>query len=130
MREVIKIKETCLYIHDLEAAKAFYHEKIGFDIIHYLPDRHIFFRVGASVLLCFNPEDSKTKTSPPPHFAQGPQHFAFEVAKEDYLSCKEKIISLGIDIEDEVIWKSGQESFYFKDPAGNVLEIVPKGIWD
>jgi catechol-2,3-dioxygenase len=34
-------------------------------------------------------------------------------------------------ITDTVIWKSGTESFYFEDPAGNVLEVVPdKGIWD
>jgi len=130
MKEVIKIKETCLYIDDLEEARTFYHEKLGFELIHYLPERHIFFRVGSSVLLCFNPEDSKTKKSPPPHYGGGAQHFAFEVSPEDYLLCKEKIKKAGITITDEVIWKSGQESFYFNDPAENVLEIVPVGIWD
>ncbi|MTI20810.1 glyoxalase [Fulvivirga sp. RKSG066] len=129
MKEIKRIKETCLYIHDLEAAKDFYNGKMGFDIIHYLADKHLFLRVGSSVLLCFNPEDSKTKTSPPAHFGGGNQHFAFEVTREDYLQTKEKVKNLGIEVTEEVIWKSGQESFYFSDPENNVLEIVPEGIW-
>lgn len=130
MEEIIKIKETCLYINDLEGAKAFYHDKLGLEIIHYLPERHIFFRAGSSVLLCFNPEDSKEKQSPPPHFAHGNQHYAFEVSKEDYLKTKKKFEKLGIVITEEVTWKNGQKSFYFNDHEENVLEIVPEGIWD
>lgn len=130
MKEIIKIKETCLYIHDLEAAKSFYSEKLGFEIIHFQPQKHIFFRAGSSVLLCFNPDDSKQKTTPPPHFAEGNQHFAFEVEQADYEKCKARIESLKIPIIDKLVWKSGQESFYFNDPEGNVLEIVPVGVWD
>lgn len=130
MKEILKIKETCLYIHDLEAAKLFYNEKLGLEIIHYQPEKHIFFRAGQSVLLCFNPDDSKLKVSPPPHFAEGNQHFAFEVKQSDYEKCKVKIESLNIPIIDKLVWKSGQESFYFNDPEGNVLEIVPVGVWD
>ncbi len=130
MKEILKIKETCLYINDLEKAVDFYHNLLGLEVIHYLKDHHAFFRAGSSVLLCFNPESSKNKTSPPPHFANGNQHFAFEVAQEDYKSCKMKIQSLGIEVIDKLTWNSGQESFYFNDPEDNVLEIVPIGIWD
>ncbi|TRX58375.1 glyoxalase [Fulvivirga sp. M361] len=130
MKEVIKIKETCLYIHDLEGARIFYHEKLGFEVISYIAERHIFFRVGASVLLCFNPKDSKNKVSPPPHYAEGNQHYAFEVTQLDYESCKEQIKEKGIEIIDSLIWKSGQESFYFKDHENNILEIVPLGVWE
>jgi hypothetical protein len=56
---------------------------------------------------------------------------AFEVSKSEYEQAKNEIRSKGIRITDEVVWKSGEESFYFEDPVGNVLEIVPdKGIWD
>jgi catechol 2,3-dioxygenase-like lactoylglutathione lyase family enzyme len=127
----LKIKETCLYVSDLERAKKFYSETLELPLISYLPGKHIFFRVGNSVLLIFNPEDSKKKTSPPSHFGGGHQHFAFEVKAADYERAKEEIKSKGIKIIDEVIWKSGNESFYFNDPEGNVLEIVPDaGIWD
>ena len=130
MKEFLKIKETCLYIHDLEKAKEFYHGKLGLDVIHYAEGRHIFFRAGASVLLCFNPDDSRHKLSPPAHFAEGNQHYAFEVSRDDYEHCKEKIEKLGIPIIDKLVWNSGQESFYFNDPENNVLEIVPEGVWD
>ena len=127
----IKIKETCLYVEDLEQIKQFYHVDLGLPIIHYEPGKHLFFPLGSSVLLCFNPNDSKTKVTPPAHFGGGKQHVALEVEKSDYVKTKEEIKSKGISIIDEVIWKSGQESFYFEDPAGNILEIVPdEGIWD
>ena len=127
----LRIKETCLYVTDLEKARMFYEKLLGLTVINYLPSKHLFLRAGDSVLLLFNPEDSKRKSSPPPHFAVGPQHFAFEVADEDYDDALDKIRSAGVEIIDEVDWKSGKKSFYFNDPAGNVLEVVPdKGVWD
>lgn len=57
----LKIKETCLYIRDLERAKKFYHETLELPLISYVEGKHIFFRAGDSVLLCFNPDDSKNK---------------------------------------------------------------------
>ena len=124
------IKETCIYSENLESLKKFYHGQLGLEIIDYSPGRHIFFRVGYSVLLAFNPEDSKLKKSPPAHFGHGPAHYAFEVDPLEYLEWKNKIKDLGIEIIDELIWKNGMESFYFKDPDGHILEIVPAGVWD
>lgn len=124
------IKETCIYIRDTSLAREFYNEKLGFPIIHDLPGKHIFFRVGGSVLLCFNPEDSKSKKSPPAHYTYGPQHFAFEVEKDQYEDSKKMVEGKGIEITHEITWPSGLKSFYFEDPAGNVLEIVPKGVWE
>jgi catechol-2,3-dioxygenase len=126
-----KIKETCIYISDLERAKAFYHGVLELSIIHYVKGKHLFLRAGHSVLLLFNPEDSRKNKKSPPHFGGGNQHFAFEVPLSDYEKTKEEIKSKGIKITNEVIWTSGKESFYFEDPEGNVLEIIPdEGIWD
>lgn len=127
---LLGIKETCLYCHDLEQAKYFYGSVLELPLIHYQPGKHIFFRVGRSVLLIFNPSDSKTKSSPPAHYAEGNQHFAFEVTEAEYEQHKKRIESKGIAIIDRLIWKNGAESFYFNDPEGNVLEIVPEGIWE
>ncbi len=126
----LKIKETCLYCQNLERAKAFYEEVLELPLISYVKDKHVFFQAGTSVLLIFNPEDSKYKISPPPHYGAGKQHFAFEVALTEYTKAKEWIISKGIVITEEVTWAAGGKSFYFEDPEGNVLEIVPDtGIW-
>lgn len=130
MKGITGIKETCLYIHDLKGARHFYHTILGFPVIHYEPEKHCFFRVGHSVLLCFNPGDSKEKESPPPHFAEGNQHVAFEVPAEKYVSTKKEFEEKGVDLIDEIKWNSGQYSFYFRDPENNILEIVPEGVWD
>lgn len=129
--EFQKIKETCLYVSDLEKCRNFYEKTLGLKVIAYVEDKHLFLRVGASVLLLFNPDDSRTKTSPPAHYGGGKQHFAFEVKGDDYDKWKKKIADEGIPITDEITWRSGRKSFYFNDPEGNVLEILPEnGIWD
>jgi hypothetical protein len=60
-------------------------------LIHYLPGKHCFFRAGNSVLLLFNPDDSKEKVSPPAHYGGGKQHFAFEVYSKDIRMQKKKL---------------------------------------
>lgn len=129
--EFLRIKETCLYVCDLVGARHFYHEILGLPVISYVDGKHLFLRAGQSVLLLFNPEDSRQKNSPPPHFGGGKQHFAFEVSGKTYEESKKEIVEKGISIIDEVTWKSGRRSFYFNDPEQNVLEILPdEGVWD
>jgi catechol 2,3-dioxygenase-like lactoylglutathione lyase family enzyme len=126
-----QIKETCVYVKDLESIYDFYCRTLELKEITYLQGKHLFVRAGRSVLLFFNPDDSSKKKSPPAHYGGGKQHFAFEVDDKDYESTKNLITEKGILITEEVTWKSGKKSFYFEDPAGNVLEVVPEnGIWD
>ncbi|GGF26862.1 VOC family protein [Echinicola rosea] len=125
-----QIKETCLYIPDLDQAQEFYHDKLGMPVISKEEGRHIFFRCGTSVLLCFIPTATKNEKVLPPHFASGKQHIAFEVAASAYPKHKAELIKKGIVITHEQEWKEGLESAYFEDPFGHVLEIVPKGIWE
>lgn len=125
-----KIKETCLYISDLNIAQNFYQGKLGLPVISKVDHRHIFFRVGKSVLLCFLPEATKQEQELPPHFAYGRQHIAFETSVAEYQAWKEKLRQEGIAITHEQSWKNKLESIYFEDPDGHVLEIIPEGIWD
>ncbi|MEL7148577.1 MAG: VOC family protein [Bacteroidota bacterium] len=130
MKQIKKIKETCLYIADIERTVDFYHHKMGFELISEKANRHAFFRIGSDVLLCFLPEVTKYDQQLPPHFAHGDQHLAFEVARADYENTKAKFADLGIPIIHEEKWRENVYSFYFKDPDGNVLEIVTEGLWD
>lgn len=126
-----QIKETCVYVRDLGSIYNFYCQTLELEEIIYLEGKHLFLRAGNSVLLFFNPDESSIKKSPPPHYGGGKQHFAFEVDDDDYERTKRLIHEKGIQITEEVTWKSGKKSFYFEDPAGNVLEVVPaQGIWD
>lgn len=125
-----RIKETCLYVNDLDKAVAFYGELLEMPVISKARRRHAFFRCGDTVLLCFLPEATRKEMHLPPHYAHGKQHIAFEVKQEDYLHTRELIIGKGIKITHEQEWGSARKSFYFEDPFGHVLEIVPDGIWE
>lgn len=81
-------------------------------------------------MLCFLPEVTKHDNNLPPHYAYGKQHIAFEVAHRDYSEIKKKLSKKGISITHQQEWKKDISSFYFEDPFGNVLEIVPTGMWD
>lgn len=128
--KISSIKETCIYVDDLSKAKTFYHDVLKLDLISFVPERHLFFKVGDNMLLCFDPETTKKEVHLPPHFAYGNQHIAFEVLKEEYYDWKEKLQFCQIGIIYEHHWRKDLYSFYFKDPAGNILEIVMPGIWD
>ena len=127
--EFNQIKETCLYVKDLNATEEFYVEKLGLECFAKAPRRHVFFRAGTSVLLCFNSDATKVETMVPQHFAKGKQHLAFEVPIDEYDKRKEEIRSVGITITHEHTWPGGFKSFYFDDPDGHVLEVVPEGMW-
>ncbi len=125
------IKETCLYVSDLEETERFYVSILGFKLISKIRGRHVFFRVDDQVLLCFNPETTRNEMQLPPHYANGPQHVAFSVDPDEYDTSKEEILSKGVEITHEQNWGSEAiRSFYFEDPDGNVLEIVTEGLWD
>ncbi|TXK45922.1 glyoxalase [Pontibacter qinzhouensis] len=128
--DILKIKETCLYVTDLERTKAFYSQQLGFAVIGEVTGRHVFFRAGASVLLCFIAAASEQAGTLPPHFGEGQLHLAFEVEKEQYEPWKQKIISQGIALEQEYDWGNGYLSFYFRDPDQHLLEVVMSGMWE
>jgi catechol 2,3-dioxygenase-like lactoylglutathione lyase family enzyme len=125
-----QIKETSLYVHDLELARWFYEKKMGLKLINEQEGSHMFFKAGSSVLLCFIPEVSQKKQTQPSHYGGGKQHIAFEVVPEDYYKWQEKLKAENVEIIYEESWPNGRKSFYFNDPEGNVLEIVPEGLWD
>ncbi len=125
-----QVKETCIYVKDLEQTQTFYEQVLDLPLIAKKPGRHVFFRAGTSVLLCFIPAASTRETELPPHFAKGPSHLAFEVEVPQYEDWKQKVALAGIDIIHEQSWGDGFLSFYFHDPDGHLLEIVQQGMWD
>jgi catechol 2,3-dioxygenase-like lactoylglutathione lyase family enzyme len=91
--------------------------------------RHVFFRAGSSVLLCFIADATRKEQQLPSHGAAGEQHFALEVEARFYESCKKEIESKGIIIEHEQTWKHNLRSFYFRDPDRHLVEIIEAGAW-
>ncbi len=128
--KIARIKETCLYVTDLERTKEFYTETIGLPLLSFVNGRHVFFRAGESVLLCFVAAVTEKEKELPPHGARGFIHFAFEVEKEEYDNALQNIKTIGVSILHEHTWKAGLRSFYFHDPDGNLLEVIEEGLWE
>ena len=128
--QIVRIKETCLYVQNLQTTSYFYHHIIGLPVISFIADRHVFFRAGESVLLCFIATTTEQEKELPPHGAYGTIHFAFEVEQSEYDTAVEEIKRNGIVILHEHIWKNKRRSFYFHDPDKHLVEIIEAGIWE
>lgn len=128
--KITRIKETCIYVSDLTQTKEFYEGKLGLEVISLVPGRHVFFRAGKSVLLCFIAAQTEKEKELPPHGANGSVHFAFEVATKDYATTLQELRNTGIEILHEHRWKANLRSFYFHDPDKNLVEVIEEGLWD
>ena len=124
-----QIKETSLYVEDLNRTEAFYSGKLQLEVIAKSEGRHIFFKAGTSVLLCFIAKTTKQEENLPGHFGEGNLHIAFEVPHAKYEEIKAEILSANIEIEYEQQWSDDYRSFYFRDPDQHSIEIVPAGMW-
>lgn len=123
------IKETCLYVQNLESSRKFYEEILGLERILFDPEKYLFLKIGRDVLLIFNAEVSKSQTELPAHDGSGRLHIAFESSVEEYENWKNHLKNHQISIEFEKDWPKGGKSFYFRDPDNLCLEIVQPGIW-
>ena len=51
-------------------------------------------------------------------------HFAFEVPPGELISTGERLRKQGLDLRGPFRWPGGERSVYFKDPEGNVVELI------
>ena len=126
--ELTGVLETVLYFSDEERTVHFYSDVLGMRLVGREPGRSLFFRAGSSVFLLFNAEETLKGNTLPAHGAQGPIHTCFIVPSNDYERWKIYLAEHDIPIIQEVTWPRGL-TFYFLDPAGNVLEIANNDIW-
>ncbi|TVQ03302.1 MAG: glyoxalase/bleomycin resistance/extradiol dioxygenase family protein [Balneolaceae bacterium] len=130
------IIETCLYAEDLLPLKKFYQRLPGISLVSEEIGRHVFFRCGSQMLLIFNPDHTSHEQTLvngkkiPLHGSKGVSHIAFTIEKNSSSRWKSMLKNNNIDIESEVTWPNGTVSIYFRDPAGNSLEIMEPGLWE
>jgi len=124
-----KIFETVLYAEDLAAAERFYHEALGLEVLE-RSNLTVVFRCGGGVLLIFDPRKSAAPDRDVPSlWTTAVGHIAFAAKPEDLDAWREQLRQAGVPIEREVDWDEGGHSIYFRDPAGNVVELAPPTIW-
>ena len=90
----------------------------------------VAFRCGAGVLLIFDPRESgMTGRNVPSHGMSGVGHIAFAAKTQDLPAWREQSRLARVPIDKEVEWDEGGCSIYFRDPAGNVVELAAATIW-
>jgi catechol 2,3-dioxygenase-like lactoylglutathione lyase family enzyme len=124
-----EILEAALYADDLAAAERFYTDVMGLRRVARVEGRHVFFRCGGRMLLIFRAAATRDGAMLPGHGAEGPGHVAFAAAEEDLPGWREQLRARGVAVEHEQLWPGGGASIYFRDPAGNSLEIATPRLW-
>jgi catechol 2,3-dioxygenase-like lactoylglutathione lyase family enzyme len=127
-----RILETCLCVDDLEAAETFYTDVLGLEFHAKVPGRHCFLRCGDQMFLLFNPEATQQTSdlAIPGHGTTGVGHVAFHMSDDEIEDWKNRLRSKNVEIETEWKWPGGGYSLYFRDPAGNCLELVTPQTWN
>lgn len=129
------VLETALYVDDIDAAERFYRDVLGFTLFSREDDHHVFFRCGQGMLLLFNAartvnQDHLVNGSRiPAHGCRGAGHIAFALDESEVDAWRAKLKAAGVAIESEVNWPQGGHSIYFRDPAGNSLELATPAVW-
>ncbi len=125
-----RILETVLYCRDdnREDMMRFYTEVLGLGECRTPAGG---YRLGSGMLLIFNADRSAGQSSPPPHGTTGRAHACFVSPSGAYEGWKQWLLDAGVKIIEEIEWTPPLRgrSFYFHDPAGNVLEIADSDIW-
>jgi len=130
MTDILGIVETGIYVDDLDKAAAFYRNVLGLNLIGNEAGRHVFFQVGPNnVLLAFNAAATLKPDSLPAHGTKGPGHFAMGIPADSLERWRDRLSQHGVTIEKEIAWPLGGHSLYFRDPAGNSVELVTPGVW-
>ncbi|MEX0307685.1 MAG: VOC family protein [Ruegeria sp.] len=129
------ILEAALYVDDLDAAEDFYGQILGLEKIQRVTDRHVFYRIGESVLLLFNADETeKPPGNPdlpvPPHGARGPGHICVVLTRDEITVMRKHLLDWNIPVDAEFDWPNGARSLYVRDPAGNSVEFSEGRLWD
>jgi catechol 2,3-dioxygenase-like lactoylglutathione lyase family enzyme len=65
----------------------------------------------------------------PPHDGSGQTHLAFAISSQELEPWERWLERHAVVLESKVRWDRGGESLYFRDPDGNLLELVTPGCW-
>jgi catechol 2,3-dioxygenase-like lactoylglutathione lyase family enzyme len=126
--ELAGVLETVVYCttENEDETRRFYREVLGLRPF----DEHSYgHRLPNGVFLLFNRDGSSVQEWPPPHGATGPVHTCFLAAPGDYERWRDELQAKGVEIVKEINWERGTRSFYFEDPASNLLEIAEGDMW-
>ena len=123
--EILGVAEAVLYVDDLEEATRFYTEVLGLPLTASFGDASFLQTGRASTVIVFDRQSLEERQSViPAHGAEGPGHVALAIAPEQMDGWRRRLEAHGVEIEHEQDWPQGTHSIYFRDPAGNSVELI------
>jgi catechol 2,3-dioxygenase-like lactoylglutathione lyase family enzyme len=128
---VAGILESALYYPHAErgAVLRFYEETLGLRQVASW-DNGCAYRLGPGVLLLFDLELLDGQGGPvSDHGAAPGGHVCLVADSGEYGAVRERLASAKVEITHDHDWPKGGRSFYFKDPAGNLLEVADSDLW-
>ncbi|MGH2874339.1 MAG: VOC family protein [Solirubrobacteraceae bacterium] len=128
---VAGIYETVLYTDDLPALARFYERVLGLRVVDgpdqtlaalRLPDR--------GMLLLFDRDQAaRPGRRVPSHGTTGPGHVAFRAEPGSVDAWRTWLDRCGVAIECDNPFPDDGFTLYFRDPAGNSVELVDGDLW-
>jgi catechol-2,3-dioxygenase len=129
--KINKVVARCIYSSGLDGMKRFYAGILGLPVVQEEKGKFVSLKAGRSMLLVFNPaRTSVDNDSLPAHGAASPPaslHFAMEIEEHGYERWNDLLAKSRIAVEKEVSWKGRGRSLHFRDPAGNLVELITPG---
>jgi catechol 2,3-dioxygenase-like lactoylglutathione lyase family enzyme len=125
------VLETALYCggDEREAVRSFYSELLALREVAGWDDGTAY-RLGPGILLLFDRDSLAGREGPiADHGAAGPGHACLVAPQGGYELWRSRLEERGVEITHEHEWPGGGRSFYFRDPAGNLLEIADGDLW-
>jgi catechol 2,3-dioxygenase-like lactoylglutathione lyase family enzyme len=124
------VLEVALY-HDAADGAAMtelYEDVLGLPVVARWPGGAAH-RLSGTLVLLFEREGLAKREGPiADHGSVGPGHVCFTVAAGEYEECKRRVAAVA-EVVHQHDWSGGRRSFYFRDPAGNLLEIADGDLW-
>jgi catechol-2,3-dioxygenase len=133
--------EVQLVVADLPAMTSFYRDRLGLEVSLEDAGRgRVHFGLGGRGQLILARERGEDASPdwpglPPPLLTSAdhrgatplphrPVHFAIEIEAHGLVETGERLRAEGVDVRGPFRWPSGRLSIYFRDPEGNVAELI------
>lgn len=129
------VLETALYVDDLDVAEKFYSSLLGLRKHSQATERHLFYYCGSGMLLLFQRHATLAAVPVaggaiiPAHGTTGAGHMAFRIHGDEIDAWRIRLAAANVPLESEIEWPEGGHSLYFRDPAGNSLELATPRLW-
>ena len=117
------LKETTLYVSDLEAAESFYTNIVGLEVAERVKDQYSLLQYDDSTLILFQTPITSIENEGAPSGPNKVGQVSFGISPADISSWRKRLYKQNVSIEEEITWPNRAQSIIFRDPDGNRIEL-------